>query len=55
MFTTRQQYRWPENAVFFCNFIQLYKIDPDIQKMWVTILHKVRGADTSQPSLTEAE
>ena len=43
LFTTRQEYRWPENAVIFCNFIQLYKFDPDVQKMWVTItiLHKV--------------
>ena len=29
MVTTRQQYGLPEDAIVFCNFNQLYKIDPE--------------------------
>merc|ERR1711971_98088 len=39
--TTRQQYMLPEDAVVFCNFNQLYKIDPGTLKMWVNILNRV--------------
>lgn len=39
--TTRQQYNLPENAVVYCNFNQLYKIDPKILKVWVNILKRV--------------
>ena len=41
MVTTRQQYMLPEDAVVFCNFNQLYKIDPSTLKMWVNILNRV--------------
>merc|ERR1712168_961609 len=41
MVTTRQQYMLPEDAVIFCNFNQLYKIDPGTLKMWVNILNRV--------------
>lgn len=39
--TTRQQYNLPENAVVYCNFNQLYKIDPKTLNMWVNILKRV--------------
>ena len=39
--TTRAQYGLPENAIVYCNFNQLYKIDPDTLKSWVNILKKV--------------
>lgn len=39
--TTRQQYNLPENAVVYCNFNQLYKIDPKILRVWVSILKRV--------------
>ncbi|KAG1660799.1 UDP-N-acetylglucosamine--peptide N-acetylglucosaminyltransferase subunit [Nymphon striatum] len=39
--TTRQQYGLPENARVYCNFNQLYKIDPSTLKMWVNILKRV--------------
>eukprot|EP00092_Neocalanus_flemingeri_P014597 GFUD01015747.1.p1 GENE.GFUD01015747.1~~GFUD01015747.1.p1 ORF type:complete len:632 (-),score=153.58 GFUD01015747.1:368-2263(-) len=41
MVTTRQQYMLPDDAVVFCNFNQLYKIDPATLKMWVNILNRV--------------
>lgn len=41
MVTTRQQYGLPEDAVVYCNFNQLYKIDPDTLRMWVNILKAV--------------
>merc|ERR1711915_1152760 len=41
MVTTRQQYMLPEDAIVFCNFNQLYKIDPATLKMWVNILLRV--------------
>jgi len=31
----------PEDAVVYCNFSQLYKIDPSTFSMWATILHNV--------------
>ena len=39
--TVRSQYGLPEKAVVFCNFNQLYKIDPDTLDNWVTILKAV--------------
>lgn len=39
--TSRQQYGLPEDAVVFCNFNQLYKIDPPTLDMWCEILAKV--------------
>merc|ERR1712209_96052 len=41
MVTTRQQYMLPDDAVVYCNFNQLYKIDPGTLKMWVNILNRV--------------
>ena len=39
--TARAQYGLPENAVVYCNFNQLYKIDPDTFDMWANILKAV--------------
>ncbi|XP_043913191.1 UDP-N-acetylglucosamine--peptide N-acetylglucosaminyltransferase 110 kDa subunit [Protopterus annectens] len=39
--TTRSQYGLPEDAVVYCNFNQLYKIDPATLQMWVNILKRV--------------
>jgi protein O-GlcNAc transferase len=39
--TARAQYGLPENAVVYCNFNQLYKIDPDTFEMWAHILKAV--------------
>ncbi|OAD60022.1 hypothetical protein WN48_06184 [Eufriesea mexicana] len=41
MITTRQQYGLPEDAVVYCNFNQLYKIDPLTLHMWAHILKQV--------------
>ena len=41
MVTTRQQYGLPDDAVVYCNFNQLYKIDPATLRMWVNILNRV--------------
>lgn len=35
--TTRQQYGLPEDAIIYCNFNQLYKIDPPTLQMWVNV------------------
>lgn len=35
--TSRQQYGLPEDAVIYCNFNQLYKIDPPTLQMWVNV------------------
>ena len=35
--TTRQQYGLPEDAIVYCNFNQLYKIDPPTLRMWVNV------------------
>ncbi|XP_011262387.1 UDP-N-acetylglucosamine--peptide N-acetylglucosaminyltransferase 110 kDa subunit isoform X1 [Camponotus floridanus] len=42
--TTRQQYGLPEDAVVYCNFNQLYKIDPLTLHMWAHILKHVPNA-----------
>ena len=39
--TSRQQYGLPEDAIIFCNFNQLYKIDPPTLEMWCEILKQV--------------
>ncbi|CAH1776946.1 unnamed protein product [Owenia fusiformis] len=41
LITTRQQYNLPEGAIVYCNFNQLYKIDPDTLRMWTNILRAV--------------
>jgi predicted O-linked N-acetylglucosamine transferase (SPINDLY family) len=35
--TTRQQYGLPEEAIVYCNFNQLHKIDPCTLQMWVHV------------------
>lgn len=42
--TTRQQYGLPDDAIVYCNFNQLYKIDPMTLHMWVNILKSVPNA-----------
>lgn len=42
--TTRQQYGLPDDAIVYCNFNQLYKIDPITLHMWVNILKSVPNA-----------
>lgn len=37
--TTRQQYGLPDDAVVYCNFNQLYKIDPPTLNMWIHVSH----------------
>ena len=41
MVTTRKQYSLPDDGVIYCNFNQLYKIDPATLRMWVNILNAV--------------
>ncbi len=38
---TRETYGLPENAFVFCNFNQLYKIDPETYESWCNILRRV--------------
>mmetsp|Transcript_34492 Transcript_34492/g.43546 ORF Transcript_34492/g.43546 Transcript_34492/m.43546 type:complete len:954 (-) Transcript_34492:361-3222(-) len=40
----RSQYNVPEDKFVFCNFNQLYKIDPDIFDTWMNILKRVPNA-----------
>ena len=35
--TTRKQYGLPDDCVIFCNFNQLYKIDPSTLQMWCNV------------------
>ena len=35
--SSRSQYRLPSNAVVYCNFNQLYKIDPATLLMWCNV------------------
>jgi len=44
LITTRQQYGLPEDAIVFCNFNQLYKIDPKTLKSWAHILKQVTNS-----------
>lgn len=39
--SARQQYGLPDDAIVYCNFNQLYKIDPPTLEMWVNILKAV--------------
>lgn len=39
--SSRQQYGLPDDAIVYCNFNQLYKIDPPTLEMWVNILKAV--------------
>ena len=39
--SARCQYSLPEEAVVYCNFNQLYKIDPNTLEMWLDILKRV--------------
>ncbi|XP_033250906.1 UDP-N-acetylglucosamine--peptide N-acetylglucosaminyltransferase 110 kDa subunit-like isoform X2 [Drosophila miranda] len=39
--TTRRQYMLPDDAIVYCNFNQLYKIDPQTLESWVEILKNV--------------
>lgn len=39
--SSRNQYRLPPNAIVYCNFNQLYKIDPSTLIMWCNILKQV--------------
>ncbi|XP_048461454.1 UDP-N-acetylglucosamine--peptide N-acetylglucosaminyltransferase 110 kDa subunit isoform X1 [Rhincodon typus] len=39
--TTRSQYGLPEDSIVYCNFNQLYKIDPNTLQMWASILKRV--------------
>ncbi|KAL4717648.1 hypothetical protein ACJJTC_000797 [Scirpophaga incertulas] len=41
IFTSRKHYGLPSNAIIFCNFNQLYKVDPSAMKMWLKILQLV--------------
>lgn len=42
--TTRGQYGLPDEAIVYCNFNQLYKIDPSTLQSWVNILKAVPNA-----------
>jgi len=35
--TTRQQYGLPDDAIVYCNFNQLYKIDPATLQTWAAV------------------
>lgn len=35
--TTRTQYGLPEDAIIYCNFNQLYKIDPETFRVWCNV------------------
>ncbi|CAF0783061.1 unnamed protein product [Adineta steineri] len=41
LLTTRTQYGLPEDAIVYCNFNQLYKIDPTTMRCWCNILKRV--------------
>lgn len=41
LLTSRAQYQLPDDAIVFCNFNQLYKIDPSTLDMWIKILENV--------------
>lgn len=42
--TTRKQYGLPGDAIVYCNFNQLYKIDPLTLQSWINILKNVPNA-----------
>lgn len=45
--TSRQQYGLPEDAIVYCNFNQLYKIDPPTLDMWIEIIKQVSPPSSS--------
>ena len=53
MVTTRQQYGLPDDGVIYCNFNQLYKIDPATLKMWVNILNAVSSPNNKKRNWRE--
>lgn len=38
---SRAQYGLPDDCIVYCNFNQLYKIDPEIFEVWIEILKNV--------------
>uniref|UniRef100_A0AC35TIE6 TPR_REGION domain-containing protein n=1 Tax=Rhabditophanes sp. KR3021 TaxID=114890 RepID=A0AC35TIE6_9BILA len=42
--TSRQQYGLPEDAIVYCNFNQLYKLDPVTLNSWCEILKRVENS-----------
>lgn len=45
--TNRMQYGLPEDAVIYCNFNQLYKVDPEIFAVWCNVRFVVSLPDAS--------
>ena len=41
IYTSRDQYGLPDDAVIYCNFNQLYKLDPVTMASWCAILKAV--------------
>lgn len=41
---SRAHYGLPENAIVYCNFNQLYKIDPETFQMWIEIIKSVENS-----------
>ncbi|XP_071846759.1 UDP-N-acetylglucosamine--peptide N-acetylglucosaminyltransferase 110 kDa subunit-like isoform X1 [Apostichopus japonicus] len=41
VFSSRAMYDLPSDGIIYCNFNQLYKIDPATMQMWVSIIKKV--------------
>ena len=44
VYTSRRQYGLPDDAIVYCNFNQLYKLDPNTMSAWCNILKKVPDA-----------
>lgn len=44
VYTSRRQYGLPDDAIVYCNFNQLYKLDPNTMGAWCNILKKVPDA-----------
>ncbi|XP_062513815.1 UDP-N-acetylglucosamine--peptide N-acetylglucosaminyltransferase 110 kDa subunit-like isoform X2 [Corticium candelabrum] len=42
--TLREHYGLPDDAIIYCNFNQLYKIDPATLVMWLNIIKRVPGS-----------
>lgn len=49
LITTRKQYGLPDDAVVYCNFNQLYKIDPSTLQMWCNVSIFVTNSPLSNP------
>lgn len=47
MVTTRSQYGLPEDSIVYCNFNQLYKIDPPTLQMWANVSLPLASPATS--------